>query len=119
MGAGLLPGLGLSGSDLLPPALGFPARGSAQASPVCGAASRIGPGPLRGSLTPPRRLGSVLRCRRWLEGSDSRFLLALSEVCADRSLPRLGELVDEVLFQLWSQLPPAPVDPELEKIVPF
>ncbi len=28
-------------------------------------------------------------------------------------------LEEEVLFQLWSQLPPAPVDPELEKIVPF
>ena len=109
-----------------------PPKGSAQASPVCGAASRIGPGPLRGSLTPPRRLGSVQRCaiqahtlshphlhrRRWLEGFDLRFLLVLSEACADRSLPRLGELVDEVLFQLWSQLPPAPVDPELEKLVP-
>jgi hypothetical protein len=60
-----------------------------------------------------------LHRRRWLEGSDSCFLLALSEVCADRSLPRLGELVDAVPFQLWSQRPPAPVNPELEKIVPF
>ncbi len=60
-----------------------------------------------------------LHRRRRLEGSDPRFLLALSEACADRSLPRLGELVDEVLCQLWSELPPALVDPELEKIVPF
>ena len=36
--------------------------GSAQASPWCGAASRIGPGPLRGSLTPPRPDACVLRC---------------------------------------------------------
>jgi hypothetical protein len=34
-------------------------------------------------------------------------------------LPRLGELVDEVLFQLWRQLPPVPVDPELEKLLPY
>ena len=66
------------------------------------------------SLTHPH-----LHRRRWLEGSDFRFLLALSEACADRFLPRLGELVDEVLYQLWSQLPSAPVDSELEKIVPF
>ncbi|MFN9695176.1 MAG: hypothetical protein ACK52U_02100 [Synechococcaceae cyanobacterium] len=60
-----------------------------------------------------------LHRHHWLEGSDPRFLLALSEACADRSLPRLGERVDEVFFQLWSQLPPALVDPELEKLVPF
>jgi hypothetical protein len=36
--------------------------GSAQASPWCGAASRIGPGPLRGSLTSPRPDACVLRC---------------------------------------------------------
>jgi hypothetical protein len=59
-----------------------------------------------------------LHRRRWLEASDSRCLLALSEPCADRSLPRLGELVAEVLFQLWSQLPLVPRDPELEKQVP-
>jgi hypothetical protein len=53
------------------------------------------------------------------ESSDSRFLLALSEACVDRSLPRLGELVSEVFFQLWSQLPAAPVNPELQKLVPL
>ena len=29
--------------------------------------------------------------RRWLEGSDSSFPLALREACVDRSLPGLGE----------------------------
>ena len=66
------------------------------------------------SLTHPHR-----HRRLWLEGSDFGFLLALSEACADRSLPRLGELVDDVLFQLWCQLPPVPVDPELEKLLPY
>jgi hypothetical protein len=43
------------------------------------------------------------RHRRWIGGSSTRFLLALSEACCSQSLPRLGELVN----------------PELEKLVPF
>jgi hypothetical protein len=41
--------------------------------------------------------------RRWIRGSSTRFLLALSEAFCFQSLPRLGELVDL----------------ELEKLVPF
>ena len=37
--------------------------------------------------------------RLWLKGSSSRFLLALSEACCFQSLPRLGELVDQELFE--------------------
>ena len=84
---------------------------------------RPGPSTLRGGLKdrarPAAPLGRVLRCaamalslvrshahahrRRWIRGSSTRFLLALSEAFCFQSLPRLGELVDL----------------ELEKLVPF
>jgi hypothetical protein len=57
--------------------------------------------------------------RRWSRGSSTRFLLALSEACCFQSLPRLGELVDQELFERQSAAPELPVNPELEKLVPF
>lgn len=57
--------------------------------------------------------------RLWLKGSSSRFLLALSEACCFQSLPRLGELVDQELFERQSATPAVAVDPELEKLIPF
>jgi hypothetical protein len=57
--------------------------------------------------------------RRWIGGSSTRLLLALSEACCSQSLPRLGELVDQELFERQSAAPALPVNPELEKLVPF
>jgi hypothetical protein len=59
------------------------------------------------------------RRRRWIRGSSTRFLLALSEACCSQSLPRLEELVDQELFERQSAAPALPVNPELEKLVPF
>ena len=87
-------------------------------------------------LDPAPLLGRVLRCaamalshvcfhanahrhRRWIGGSSTRFLLSLSEACCFQSLPRLGELVDQELFERQSAAPALPVNPELEKLVPF
>jgi hypothetical protein len=109
---------------------------------------RPGPPTLRGGLKdrarpaarvldPAPLLGRVLRCaamalshvcshahphllrRRWIGGSSTRFLLALSEACCFHSWPRLGELVDQELFERQSAAPALPVNPELEKLVPF
>jgi hypothetical protein len=57
--------------------------------------------------------------RPWIRGSSTRLLLALSEACGSQSLPRLGELVDQELFERQSAAPALPVNPELEKLVPF
>jgi len=124
---------GLPTLDLLPPALGFPDRGSAQVLPLCGAASRIGPGPLCGSLTPPRcwegscaapsmaPTHSHLHTHRrlWLQGTSTWFLLSLSEACSVRSLARLGELVEDVLHQRWRDQPPVALDPEMLSLLPY
>jgi hypothetical protein len=59
------------------------------------------------------------RHRRWIGGSSTRFLLAISEACCSQSLPRLGEPVDQELFERQSASPALPVNPELEKLVPF
>ncbi len=109
---------------------------------------RPGPPTLRGGvkdrarpaarvLDPAPLLGRVLRCtamafslvrshvhphtchRRWIGGSSTRLLLALSEACCSQSLPRLGALVDQELFDRQSAAPALPVNQELEKLVPF
>ena len=59
------------------------------------------------------------RHRPWIRGSSTRFLLALSEACCSQSLPRLGELVDQELFERQSAAPALPVNHELEKWVLF
>jgi hypothetical protein len=43
----------------------------------------------------------------------------LSEASYFHSLPRLGELVDQELFEHQSAAPVLPVNQELEKLVPF
>jgi hypothetical protein len=88
-------------------------------------------------LDPAPPPGRVLRCaamalslvrshahphllrRCWIRGSSTRLLLALSEACCFQSLPRLGELVDQELFERQCAAPVQPVNPELEKLVPF
>jgi hypothetical protein len=107
-------------------------QSSAQASPACGAASRIRPCPRTRVLDPAPPALRVLCCaamapthahphahrRLWLQGTSTWFLLSLCEACSVRSLHRLGELVEEVLHQRWRDQPSAPLDPELRKLLP-
>ena len=91
--------------------------------------SRIGPGPLRGSLTPPRPVfGSCAAPfmahshffrRSYLESLGSQALVDLSDCCCFRSLPRLGELVDQILFERQVAQPPLPMDPEILEVLPY
>jgi hypothetical protein len=57
--------------------------------------------------------------RLWLRGSSSRLLLALSEACCSKSLHRLGELVDQELFDRQVAAPAVPVNPELRELLPY
>jgi hypothetical protein len=57
--------------------------------------------------------------RLWLKGSSSWFLLSLSEACCAHSLHRLGELVDQELFDRQAAAPAVAIDPELEKLIPY
>jgi len=91
--------------------------------------SRIGPGPLRGSLTPPRpAFGSCAApfmahshqsLRSYLQSLGSQALVDLSDCCCFRSLPRLGELVDQILFERQVAQPPLPLDPEILEVLPY
>ena len=98
-------------------------------SPLDGPTSRIGPGPLRGSLTPPHP--AVGPCaapfmahshqsrRSYLQLLGSQALVDLSDCCCFRSLPRLGEVVDQILFERQVAKPPLPLDPVILEVLPF
>ncbi len=49
----------------------------------------------------------------------SQALVELSDCCCFRSLPRLGELVDQILFERQVAQPPLPLDPEVLEVLPF
>ena len=98
-------------------------------SPLDGAGSRIGPGPLRGSLTPPRPDACVLHCAlhgpfapippllspvAWLPGACGSEQLLLFPLAA-----RLGELVDQILFERQPAQAPLPLDPEILALLPY
>jgi hypothetical protein len=51
--------------------------------------------------------------RSYLRSLGSQALVDLSDCCCFRSLPRLGELVDQILFERQVALPPLPLDPEI------
>ena len=57
--------------------------------------------------------------RLWLKGSSSWFLLSLSEACCAHSLHRLGELVDQELFERQQSAPVVPMNPELRGLLPY
>jgi hypothetical protein len=57
--------------------------------------------------------------RSRLQGLDSRFLAELSECCCFRSLHRLGELVDQELFERQADLPARALDPEILQELPY
>jgi hypothetical protein len=45
--------------------------------------------------------------------------MELSDCCCYRSLPRLGELVDQILFERQVAVPPLALDPEILKLLPY
>jgi hypothetical protein len=57
--------------------------------------------------------------RSSLQALGSQALVALSDCCCFRSLPRLGELVDQILFERQVVQPPLPVDPEILAGLPY
>jgi hypothetical protein len=60
-----------------------------------------------------------LNRRRWLEGSSTWFLVALSQACLRLYLPHLERLVEEVLHQRFREEPAVAPDPELERLLPY
>jgi hypothetical protein len=57
--------------------------------------------------------------RSSLQSLGSQALVDLSDCCCFRSLPRLGELVDQILFDRQVVQPPLPLDPEVLEGLPF
>jgi hypothetical protein len=49
----------------------------------------------------------------------SQALVDLSDCCCFHSLPRLGELVDQILFERQVAQPPLPLDPEILEVLQF
>jgi hypothetical protein len=55
----------------------------------------------------------------YLQSLGSLALVDLSDCCCFRSLPRLGELVDQILFERQLAQPPLPLDPEILEVLPY
>ena len=57
--------------------------------------------------------------RSSLQLLGSHALVDLSDCCCFRSLPRLGELVDQILFERQVAQPPLPLNPEILELLPY
>jgi hypothetical protein len=57
--------------------------------------------------------------RSYLQSIGSQALVDLSDCCCFRSLPRLGELLDRILFERQPAQAPLPLDPEILEMLPF
>ena len=57
--------------------------------------------------------------RAYLQSLGSQALVDLSDCCCFRSLPRLGELVDRILFERQPAQAPLPLDPEILEVLPY
>jgi hypothetical protein len=57
--------------------------------------------------------------RSYLQSIGSQALVDLSDCCCFRSLPRLGELLDRILFERQPAQAPLPLDPEIREMLPF
>ena len=57
--------------------------------------------------------------RSYLQSPGSQALVDLSDGCCFRSLPQLGELVDQILFERQLAQPPLPLDPEILEVLPY
>jgi hypothetical protein len=54
-----------------------------------------------------------------LQSLGSQALVELTDCGCFRSLPRLGELVDQILFERQVALSPLPLDPEILEVLPY
>ena len=54
-----------------------------------------------------------------LQGLGSQALVELSDCCCFRCLHRLGELVDQELFERQADLPARALDPEILQELPY
>jgi hypothetical protein len=57
--------------------------------------------------------------RSYLQLLGSQALVELSDCCCFRSLPRLGELVDQILFERQVVQPPFPLHSEILEVLPY
>ena len=57
--------------------------------------------------------------RSSFQSLGSQALVDLSDCCCFRSLPRLGELVDRILFERQVAQPPLTLDPEILEVLPY
>ena len=57
--------------------------------------------------------------RSYLQSLGSQALVDLSDCCCFRSLPRLGEVVDQILFERQVAQPPLTLDPQVLEVLPF
>ena len=57
--------------------------------------------------------------RSSFQSLGSQALVDLSDCCCFRSLPRLGELLDRILFERQPAQAPLPLDPEILEVLPF
>ena len=57
--------------------------------------------------------------RSYLQSLGSQVLVDLSDCCCIRSLPRLGEVVDQILFERQLVQPPLPLDLEVLEMLPY
>jgi hypothetical protein len=63
-------------------------------------------------MSPPNRQSVA-------QSLDSQALVDLSDCCCFRSLPRLGELVDQILFERQVAQPTLPMDPQVLEVLPY
>jgi hypothetical protein len=54
-----------------------------------------------------------------LQSLGSHALMDLCDCCCFRSLPRLGELLDRILFERQPAQVPLTLDPEILEMLPF
>ena len=62
---------------------------------------------------------SHLSRRSQLQSLRSQALVELSNCCCLRSLPRLGEVVDQLLFERQVAQLPLPFNAEILEVLPF
>ena len=67
----------------------------------------------------PLMAPSQVSRRSYLQSLGSQALMDLSDCCCFRSLPRLGELLDRILFERQPSQAPLPLDPEILEMLPF
>ena len=70
------------------------------------------------SCTAPFMAHSHVSRRSYLQSLGSQALVDLSDCCGFRSLSRLGEVVDQILFERQVAQPPLPLDPEILEMLP-